>query len=195
MFRFRSGEDRSQIEADVPQVNCGTQWRTTYPGSPGRARLAVLPRCSSGWPSICRGSAPLAGTASFGSPGRTLVIKGTGDDEAMKLPNVKPQYRRPSTAGWPRSGHGAPGTAAGVEGLVPRHPPHRPFRLTPGPWDLFEHARRDQEYRAARTRVWLWRVRHIRLPLATIQRAFRRLGLPHLLRRRGGCRGPSRSGC
>lgn len=74
--------------------------------------------------------------------------------------------------------------AAGIEGLVPRYPEQRPSRLTPEILMLLEQARREQEYGAARTRVWLLRVHHLRLPLATIQRAFRRMGLPHLPRRR-----------
>jgi transposase InsO family protein len=49
---------------------------------------------------------------------------------------------------------------------------------------LIEHARRELEYGAARTQVWLLRVHQIRLPRATISLAFRRLGLPRLPRRR-----------
>jgi len=125
----------------------------------------------------------------------------------MKLPNVKRQYRwtvrrRLAVLAYVDA-HSLKGAsrhfgldrktirtwrtryrAAGVEGLVPRYPERRPSRLTPEILALLEHARREQEYGAARTRVWLWRVHHIRLPLATIQRAFRRLGLPHLPRRR-----------
>ena len=74
--------------------------------------------------------------------------------------------------------------AEGVAGLVPRYPARRRSRLAPETMALLEHARRELEYGAARTRVWLRRVHHIRLPMATIHRAFCRMGIPHLPRRR-----------
>lgn len=74
--------------------------------------------------------------------------------------------------------------ASGLLGLVPRYPAHRPSRLPPETLRLLEHARRELEYGAARTQVWLRRVHQIRLPRATISLAFRRLGLPRLPRRR-----------
>src|SRR5262245_62075193 len=74
--------------------------------------------------------------------------------------------------------------AAGMLGLVPRYPAQRPSRLPPETLRLIEHARRELEYGAARTQVWLLRVHQIRLPRATISLAFRRLGLPRLPRRR-----------
>jgi transposase InsO family protein len=74
--------------------------------------------------------------------------------------------------------------AAGMLGLVPRYPAQRPSRLPPETLRLIEHARRELEYGAARTQVWLLRVHQIRLPRATITLAFRRLGLPRLPRRR-----------
>jgi transposase InsO family protein len=66
----------------------------------------------------------------------------------------------------------------------PRYPAQRASRLAPEILALLEHARRELEYGAARTRVWLRRVHNVRLPMATIHRAFCRLGLPHLPRRR-----------
>lgn len=72
----------------------------------------------------------------------------------------------------------------GIAGLVPRYPPQRPTRLAPATIALLEQARRDLEYGAARTRIWLRRVHQIHLPMATIQYAFRRMGVPHLPRRR-----------
>ena len=74
--------------------------------------------------------------------------------------------------------------AEGITGLVPRYPAQRPTRLAPATIALLEQARRELEYGAARTRVWLRRVHQIQLPMATIQHAFRRMGVPHLPRRR-----------
>jgi transposase InsO family protein len=74
--------------------------------------------------------------------------------------------------------------AEGLAGLVPRYPAQRPSRLAPETIALLEHARRELEYGAARTRVWLRRVHQLHLPMATIQHAFRRMGVPHLPRRR-----------
>lgn len=125
----------------------------------------------------------------------------------MKLPNVKRQYRwavrrRLSVLAYVER-HSLLGAsqhfgldrktirewrdryrADGVVGLVPRYPAQRPSRLSPETMALLEHARRELEYGAARTRVWLRRVHHILLPMATIQLAFRRMGIPHLPRRR-----------
>jgi transposase len=74
--------------------------------------------------------------------------------------------------------------ADGVLGLVPRYPTQRPSRLPAETLRLIEHARRELEYGAGRTQVWLWRVHHIRLHRTTITQVFHRLGLPHLPRRR-----------
>jgi transposase InsO family protein len=49
---------------------------------------------------------------------------------------------------------------------------------------LIEQARRELEYGAGRAQVWLWRVHRIRLHRTTLTQVFRRLGLPHLPRRR-----------
>jgi transposase InsO family protein len=72
----------------------------------------------------------------------------------------------------------------GVLGLVPRYPIQRPSRLPVETLRLIEHARRELEYGAGRTQVWLWRVHRIRLHRTTLTQIFRRLGLPHLPRRR-----------
>jgi hypothetical protein len=49
---------------------------------------------------------------------------------------------------------------------------------------LIEHARRELQYGAARTRIWLRRVHQKNVPMATIARTFVRLGLPYLPRGR-----------
>lgn len=74
--------------------------------------------------------------------------------------------------------------AGGVLGLVPRYPAQRRSRLSTEVLGLIEQARRDLEYGASRTRIWLLRVHKLRLPVATIHRAFHRLGLQRLPRRR-----------
>jgi len=48
---------------------------------------------------------------------------------------------------------------------------------------LIEHARRDLEYGAVRTRIWLERVHRIRVAATTIRRICHRLGYPSLRRK------------
>ena len=74
--------------------------------------------------------------------------------------------------------------ASGVDGLVPRYPPRRQRRIRADVIPLIEQARRELGYGAARTRLWLQRVHQVRLAMGTIQRVFRDLGLPRLLRTR-----------
>ncbi len=45
--------------------------------------------------------------------------------------------------------------AAGLVGLVPRYPPIRARRIADSTVALIQHARRDLEYGAVRTRIWL----------------------------------------
>jgi transposase InsO family protein len=72
--------------------------------------------------------------------------------------------------------------ADGVAGLVPRYKKERASRLPAGVVELIGHARRELEYGAPRTRIWLRRVHQRVVSLATIQRAFRKLGLGRLAR-------------
>lgn len=93
--------------------------------------------------------------------------------------------RLAATSGWTGkpSGNGATAArSAAFQGWSHAIPPSP--RLAPETLRLLEHAQRELEYGAARTQVWLLRVHQIRLPRATIQHAFRRLGLPRLPRRR-----------
>jgi len=88
--------------------------------------------------------------------------------------------------------------AAGVDGLVPSYPRHRPRRVSPTAVELIRHTRQELGYGAARTRLWLQRVHGVRLAMGTIQRVFRDVGLPRLPldgpRDDRPCRsGPSRS--
>ena len=74
--------------------------------------------------------------------------------------------------------------AQGLGGLVPTYPERRQSRLPEEVVALIEHARRELQYGAARTRIWLRRVHQKNVPMATISRTFVRLGLPHLPRGR-----------
>src|SRR5499425_2842126 len=71
-----------------------------------------------------------------------------------------------------------------LQGLVPRYPRHRGRRITPGVIQLISQARRELEYGAQRTQLWLRRVHDVRVAVGTIQRVFRDIGLPRLRRTR-----------
>ena len=74
--------------------------------------------------------------------------------------------------------------ADGIQGLVPRYPRRRQRRLSPAVVRLIRQARQELGYGAARTRLWLLRLHHVRLAMGTLQRVFRDLGLPYLRRTR-----------
>jgi transposase InsO family protein len=74
--------------------------------------------------------------------------------------------------------------AGGMAALVPKYPKERASRLAEDLVQLISHARRELQYGAPRTRIWLRRVHKRHVPLATIQRTFQRLGLPRLPRHR-----------
>ena len=80
--------------------------------------------------------------------------------------------------------------AGGVAGLIPRYPKERAIRLPAEVIELIGHARRELEYGAPRTRIWLRRVHHREVCLATIQRLFKRMGLDRLPRSRKRLRKP-----
>lgn len=72
--------------------------------------------------------------------------------------------------------------ASGPAGLVPRHPLKRRRRLAEETVQLIEQARRDLQFGAMRTRIWLDRVHRIRVATATIRRICRDLGYPPVRR-------------
>lgn len=78
--------------------------------------------------------------------------------------------------------------ASGPVGLVPRHPRTRRRRISDEAVRLIEHVRRELQFGAMRTRLWLDRVHHIRVAAATIRRVCRDLGYPPI--RRTGPRRP-----
>lgn len=75
--------------------------------------------------------------------------------------------------------------AGGLKDRVPRYPATRKRRIPDDGGQLIEHARRELRYGAVRTRIWFRRVHQKEYPIATIQKAFVRLGLP-----RAGKRAP-----
>jgi hypothetical protein len=60
--------------------------------------------------------------------------------------------------------------AQGIVGLVPTHPDQRTSRRLDELVKLIEHAWRERQYGAARTRIWLRRVFRKDVPMATIHR-------------------------
>lgn len=71
-----------------------------------------------------------------------------------------------------------------LQGLVPRYPRRRARRITPQVIELIGQARRELEYGAQRTQLWLRRVHDVRIAVGTIQRIFQDLGLARLRRTR-----------
>lgn len=72
--------------------------------------------------------------------------------------------------------------ASGAAGLVPCHPLKRRRRLSGETVRLIEQARRDLQFGAMRTRIWLDRVHRVRVATATIRRICRDLGYPPVRR-------------
>ncbi len=72
---------------------------------------------------------------------------------------------------------------SGVAGLIPRYPPIRARRIPDSTVTLIEQARRDLQFGAVRTRIWLDRVHRVRVAAATIRRICHRLGYPPLGRK------------
>jgi transposase InsO family protein len=68
----------------------------------------------------------------------------------------------------------------GVAGLLPRYPPSRRTRIPGEVVARIREARFEHHYGASRAQVWLRRVHHLEVCMATIQRIFRRLGMPYL---------------
>lgn len=105
---------------------------------------------------------------------RLLVLEYAG------LHGVKPAARhfgvdRKTVRAWRRRWQ-----AAGTLGLVPRYPARRGRRVDPRVVELVTQARRDLQYGATRTQIWLFRVHGLRVAAQTIQRIFRDLGMPRL---------------
>ena len=63
-------------------------------------------------------------------------------------------------------------------GLVPRYPKRRARRIRTEIIEFIAHARRELQYGACRTRIWLLRVHQVKVATRTISRICRDLGLP-----------------
>lgn len=72
----------------------------------------------------------------------------------------------------------------GELGLVPRYPKRRRRRINDDVIRLIRIARTEHEYGAGRTRIWLERIHNVRVTTQTIQRVFRDIGLPYLVKTR-----------
>jgi transposase InsO family protein len=104
--------------------------------------------------------------------------------EYVKAHGIKPASRyfglaRHTVRRWWRAWQGG-----GELGLVPRYPRRRKRRISEEVIALIRQARTEHEYGAGRARIWLERVHHVRVTTQTIQRVFRDLGLPYLVKTR-----------
>jgi transposase len=73
---------------------------------------------------------------------------------------------------------------AGVQGLVPQYLARRRRRIGEDVVALITQARREHKFGANRAQIWLTRVHHVRVATETIQRVFRDIGVPHLVKTR-----------
>src|SRR5262245_14355739 len=71
---------------------------------------------------------------------------------------------------------------AGPAGLVPRYPKRRARRIPAEIIELIGHARRELQYGACRTQIWLLRVHQVNVATKTITHICADLGLPPVQR-------------
>ena len=76
---------------------------------------------------------------------------------------------------------------AGLQGLIPQYPARRRRRISERVVALITQARLEHRFGANRAQIWLARVHEVRVATETIQRVFRDISVPHLVktRRRG----------
>jgi transposase InsO family protein len=73
---------------------------------------------------------------------------------------------------------------AGIQGLVPQYPARRQRRISEHVVALITQARLEHKFGANRAQIWLARVHQVRVATETIQRVFRDIGVPHLVKTR-----------
>ncbi len=106
-----------------------------------------------------------------------LAVVGYGTEHGIKVAARRVGVDRKTVRAWRRRWQ-----ASGLPGVVPRYPLKRPRRIPNDTVRLIEHARRDLQCGAVRTRIWLERVHWIRVAAATIRRICQALGSPPVRR-------------
>jgi transposase len=125
----------------------------------------------------------MAVTHGIPSPYRLRVKQRLAVVEYVKQHGIKPASRRfglarPTVQRWWRDWQ-----RAGIEGLVPQYRPGGAGGLVKMV-ALITQARLEHQFGSGRTRIWLERVHHVRVATETIQRVFRDIGVPYLVKTR-----------